>query len=125
MRKTGKRISAGILILLMALPAIVEGGSVLSGISKPEQIVLKWLVYYNVSAAIVSLAGIFFLFRRPRAAIPFSLLILTSHAAVLGILLYILLSSGNVANKSIAAMSIRSVVWLVVLFLARKSSNEE
>ncbi|MDH5656257.1 MAG: hypothetical protein OEZ34_10135 [Spirochaetia bacterium] len=124
MTRNKKKFSAAVLVLLISIPTIIEGSSVLFGISRPDQIILPWLVLYNVAAAAVSLIVIYFLFRNSKTAIPFSLFVTASHLTVLGILLFIFFSSGNVALKSIAAMSLRSTIWLIVFLISKNTEYE-
>lgn len=114
-----KWIAVGLAVLI-SIPTIIEGGSVLLGISHPDQIVLKWLVFYNVVMAIISLlvaAMIAFRYSGKAAA---ARLIFFGHLSVLIILIGIHFTTGQVALKSIGAMSMRSTIWLVINILIWK-----
>ena len=121
MNKMKNRIGA-VLAAILALPTIIEGSSVLLGISNPDQIVLKWLVVYNVTAAVFSLYVVWQIWTFAQNAGKLSLLMLAAHMSVFLILLLIFFSSGHVATKSLMAMGMRSSVWIVINLLLRSKS---
>jgi len=110
---------AAFLGLVLAIPTIIEGFSVLLGISTPDQIVLKWLVVYNVAVAVYSIYVIFEIWRGSMKGKKQGLLILTLHLSVLLLLVGIYFTTGQVAVKSILAMSMRSAVWTVINVLIK------
>lgn len=111
---------ASLLAVVVSIATLIEGTSVLLGLHVPDQIVLPWLVRYNVAAAVVSLVAVILLWLRRHAGNGLSLVILFGHVAVLLILAVLLLSGGLVAIKSILAMSMRSVLWAVIVVLLRR-----
>lgn len=119
--------------LLISVATIFEGTAVLTGASQPEQIVLRWLVTYNVVAAFAGLtfllavvfrfSSVFArLWKRFKISWPTSILAL-AHCAVLLTLLIIYSKDGAVAVKSIGAMSMRTVVWALVAFVFREQAE--
>ncbi|MBE7412362.1 MAG: hypothetical protein L6Q54_12575 [Leptospiraceae bacterium] len=110
------------LSLLIAIPSIIEGISVILGHRKSDEIVLLWLVFYNVGMAIFSLAVAFFIWKNSTLRIQLTSVVLIGNILVLFILLFIFFTSAHVATKSIFAMGMRSAVWLLIYFLVRKKS---
>ena len=113
-----KRNIAVIIALIMAIPAIINGTSVIKGSFTPNQIILMWLVWYNVIFAFLSLGAAWLIWKRKGKRI--ANFIFSGHVLVLLALVGIYFISGEVAVKSIAAMSIRSVSWALILFLIKK-----
>jgi len=109
-----KTKTAAVLGLILAVPTLIEGGSVLLGTSNPDQIVLKWLVTYNVAAALFSLFVIGQLWMNRTGAKKLSVVMLAAHSVVFLTLIAIFFINGHVALKSIAAMGIRTMVWAVI-----------
>ena len=118
--------------LLISVATLFEGAAVLTGASQPEQVVLRWLVTYNVAAAFAGLtfllavlfrfSSVFALWKRFRISWPASIIAL-AHGAVLLTLLIIYSTDGAVAVKSIGAMSMRTVVWALVAFVLREQAE--
>ena len=112
---------AAILGLVLAIPTIFEGSSVLLGINTPNQIVLIWLVAYNVLAALFSLYVVAAIWLQKPGGKKLALLMLIMHGSVLFILAGIFFTTGHVAIKSIMAMTMRSVVWIIINSLIKRS----
>lgn len=119
--------------LLISVATILEGMAVLTGVSQPEQIVLRWLVTYNVIAAFAGLTfllAVLFrfssvfarLWKRFNISWPAGIIAL-AHAVVLLALVFIYFTDGTVALKSIGAMSMRTVVWASVAFVLREQAE--
>lgn len=119
--------------LLISVATILEGMAVLTGVSQPEQIVLRWLVTYNVIAAFAGLtfllavvfrfSSVFArLWKRFNISWPAGIIAL-AHAVVLLALVFIYFTDGTVALKSIGAMSMRTVVWASVAFVLREQAE--
>jgi len=109
-----KNKAAAVLGLILAVPTLIEGGSVLLGTSNPDQIVLKWLVIYNVAAALFSLFVTGQLWMNSTRAKKLSVIMLAAHSVVFLTLIAIFFISGHVALKSIAAMGIRTMIWAII-----------
>jgi hypothetical protein len=120
-----KRIIAIILGLVISIPTIIEGGSVLIGRSQPDQIVLKWLVIYNVMVAFISFNVVFIIWLKKKIAINFSLIISLLHLSVFIILVGIYNTSGEVAVKSVYAMLARSLIWIGIYLLIPRGNSKE
>lgn len=120
-----KRIIAIILGLVISVPTIIEGGSVLIGRSEPDQVVLKWLVIYNVLVAFISFNIVFIIWLKKKIAITLSLIISLLHLSVFLILVGIYNTSGEVAVKSIYAMLFRTCIWIGVFLLIPRGNSKE
>lgn len=108
------RIAAGLAVVIGAM-AVVAGGQVLLG-RVPDYNVIVWLPLYNYTVGMLSLLVMsVLLWRRHAAALPLTWLMLGSHAAVMVVLLTVY--RYFVAPDSLVAMTIRIVVWGVILAL--------
>lgn len=100
--------------------SIVAGTRVLAGIDRPDYVVLRWLVAYNVAAGAAGvIVGVgLWLWRRwgARGAV----LLAGAHASVLGVLVGMRFVGEAVATDSLAAMTLRSVIWLAIAGAARQ-----
>jgi len=100
--------------------SVVAGTRVLSGVDRPDYVVLPWLVAYNVAAGVLGVvagAGIWMWQRWGATA---ASILAGAHAAVLGVLLGMRLVGEAVATDSLGAMLLRSVVWLAIAGAARQ-----
>ncbi len=123
-RPTLLRVSVSVLALVLGVLSAVSAGRVLLGFSTPEPPVLVWLVVYNGIAGLASIAAAFAIYARGRWQLQSAAAIFAGHTAVLLVLVGLTLLDLPVAGRSIAAMSLRVVVWgLIVGFLIR--SREE
>ena len=106
---------AAALASIIGVMAIFAGGQVLRG-QLPDYYVINWLPVYNFIAGLVSaLVVAVLIWRESRYALPAAALMFTAHAAVM---LVLLIAFGDVvAPDSIRAMTIRLVVWLIILVL--------
>ncbi|MCB1308208.1 MAG: hypothetical protein KDK30_08525 [Leptospiraceae bacterium] len=100
-----------LLLLVFSLLTIMEGGTVLLKGPPADQIVLKWLVIYNVIVAALALPVLVLLWRGRPFACKLALSVTAAHGLVLIILIGIYFSTGEVAVKSLGAMSLRFVLW--------------
>ncbi len=110
MRVVVKIIS--ILAILIGVMAIFAGGSVLLGITIPDYRYFDSLVIYNVILGFASILAGYFIWTDNKRALPLSFLITSLHLIVL----LLLLTTFNhiISEHSVAAMSFRSVVWIVI-----------
>jgi len=100
--------------------SIIAGTRVLTGVDRPDYVVLPWLVAYNVAAGVAGVvvgAGIW-LWRRWGA--PGAAILAGAHASILGVLVGMRLVGEAVATDSLAAMLLRSVIWLAIAGAARQ-----
>ncbi len=106
--------SASILALVIGIMAIVAGGRVLLG-ADPGYYVIKWLPLYNYTAGILAVFTAVLIWNKSRFAAFASLGILGLHALVM--LLLQTAYRSVVAPDSIKAMTLRLVVWMVIVGL--------
>lgn len=107
--------------VLLAIPTLKEGIAVIMGKEQVGMVVLHWLVYYNVAMALFSLFVVFTIWKNYSYKFKLSLIVLSGHVTVLLILISIYFINGEVAVKSIMAMTVRSTVWGIINFLIRKN----
>ncbi len=106
---------ASLLALAIGAMAVFAGGKVLLGIL-PDYYVIDWLPIYNFTLGIVS---VFFsavvIWRDSRWAMPAAMATLALHAIVMSVLQtgY----RGVVAPDSVVAMTVRLIVWAVIVIL--------
>lgn len=116
--------TAAVLAAIIGLMAVVAGAQVLLG-RDPGYYVIGWLPVYNFILGLVSLFGAgILLARRSRFAFVVSGLVFGAHAFVMVMLQTIY--RDVVALDSIVAMSIRLIVWGVILglvFAARRKDG--
>lgn len=101
--------------------SVLAGTRVLTGIDTPDYVVLRWLVVYNVVAgavAVIAGAGVW-------GARAWSLLtariLAGAHAATLVTLVAMRAVGLAVAPDSLAAMTLRTVLWLAIAAVAGRS----
>lgn len=115
---TGWRTAAAVGVLFGAL-TVAAGTRVLAGVDVPDYVVLPWLVRYNVAAGAVGMAiGVGLWLARPWASAG-SALLASAHALVLIALLARRIGGDPVANDSLAAMTLRTVVWSAIAVVVR------
>ena len=106
--------SASILALVIGVMAIIAGGRVLLG-ADPGYYVIKWLPLYNYTDGILAVFTAVLIWNKSRFAAFASLGILGLHALVM--LLLQTAYRSVVAPDSIQAMTLRLVVWMVIVGL--------
>lgn len=106
---------AAVLAFIIGAMAIFAGGQVLLG-KDPGYYVIGWLLVYNFAAGVLTAAvTAVLIWRASKYARPAAVITLAAHALVMVILQTAY--RGVVAVDSIRAMTIRIVVWLVILGL--------
>lgn len=106
---------AAVLAFIIGAMAIFAGGQVLLG-KDPGYYVIGWLPVYNFAAGVLTAAvTAVLIWRASRYARPAAVITLAAHVLVMVILQTAY--RGVVAVDSIRAMTIRIVVWLVILGL--------
>lgn len=115
---------AAILAFIIGVMAVFAGGQALLG-KDPGYRVINWLLLYNYTVGILTVFIVAYLiWTNHRFALPAALGIFSIHALVMIVLL-----AGYrdvVAPDSIAAMTLRIVVWLIILvlmFLQRRKTG--
>jgi len=106
---------AAVLSLIIGAMAIFAGGKVLLGIM-PDYYVIDWLPLYNYTAGVLTVAvTAVLLWKNHRYGRSAAVAVFSAHALVLGILLAAY--RPVVASDSLRAMSVRLVVWTIILGL--------
>ncbi len=124
MAKNSYRIAAA-LALIIGVMAIFAGGRVLLG-NDPGYYVINWLLVYNFSIGLLSaFVTAVLIWKRSPYALPAAIATLSLHVLVM---ITILIGYGDVVAKdSIVAMTVRIVVWVVIVgllvFAARRRST--
>jgi hypothetical protein len=106
---------ASILALIIGSMAIFAGGKVLLG-NDPGYYVINWVPVYNYTAGIltVSITAIL-LWRGSKHALLLAIATFSAHALVMIILQSVF--QDVVAKESIIAMTVRLIVWSIILIL--------
>ncbi len=116
---------AALAAFILGLLSIVEGGSVLLGLTTKPYTVLPWLVWYNVVLGFVSVAAGVGLWLQRTWGYTFAATIVALHGLVLMILVILYSFREPVALQSIGAMLVRTLVWAgILLVLLRGRSGE-
>lgn len=124
MAKNSYRIAA-VLALIIGTMAIFAGGRVLLG-NDPGYYVIDWLLVYNFLLGLLSaFVTAILIWKRSRYALPAAIATLSLHILVM---LTILIGFGDVVAKdSLVAMTIRIVVWAIIVgllvFSARRTAT--
>lgn len=104
---------AAVLAFIIGAMAVFAGGQVLLGKS-PDYYVIDWLPVYNYTAGILTVfVTAILIWSRHRLAIPVAIATFGLHALVMLILQ--ISYRDVVAIDSIVAMTIRMVVWIIIL----------
>lgn len=117
------KIIAAVIAIIFSLLTIVEGSTVLLGISVQDYTVFKPLLVYNVIMGIVGVLAGGAIWVNTREAMTYTKIILAAHTTVMLIVIFIYLLSNAIAMHSVQAMLVRVVVWLVITLLAWKSNQ--
>lgn len=108
---------------LFAALAVVAGTRVLAGLDVPDYVVHRWLVWYNVAAGALGVAIGVGLWRVRSSAIAAAWGLAAAHLSVLVGLAAWRATGGAVADDSLVAMGLRTVVWSAVAFVARRAAR--
>ncbi len=107
--------TAAVLAFVIGLMAVVAGGQVLLG-KAPDYYVIDWLPIYNFVAGLLTVfVTAVLIWRESPYALPAAFATFGAHAVVMLVLLTAY--RDVVAADSIRAMTIRLLVWLVILAL--------
>lgn len=122
MKTTLTKIAA-VLAFIIGAMAVFAGGQVLLG-NDPGYYVINWLPVYNYTIGILTVfLTAILIWINSRLALPAAIGTFSFHALVMIVILSAY--SGVVAPDSIVAMTIRLIVWAVVLglmFIQRRKS---
>lgn len=114
MRSTLNKIAA-VLALVIGAMAVFAGGRTLLG-RDPGYYVINWLLLYNYTIGILTVFGTAILiWTRHRLALPAAIATFSVHALVM-ITLQVAYRE-VVAQDSIVAMTVRLIVWAIILTL--------
>ena len=115
---------AAVLAFIIGAMAIFAGGQVIFLSKEMPYHVIAWLPYYNFAMGVISLlVTAILIWKNSRYAMPAAIATFAAHATVMIILL--IGYKDVVAQESIMAMSVRLVIWAVILLLmllARRKS---
>ena len=111
---------AALLAVIPGLLTIIEGGSVLLGLSTKEYTVLPWLVWYNVVLGFAAVVVGIGLWREREKSIRPATTILSLHGLVLMILVILFAFREPVSIASITAMLFRTGLWAAIILLLRR-----
>ena len=117
-----KKIAASVAVVFSIL-SIIEGAQVLWGMTQTEYIMLTPLLLYNVAMGVVGVFVGIALWLNHRWALLLTTIVAAAHLTVLLVVGVLYFSGGAVAMHSVQAMSIRSVVWLAIAWVAWKTSK--
>ena len=107
---------AAILAFIIGVMAVFAGGKVLLG-SDPGYHVINWLALYNYTIGILTVfITVVLIWTNNRLAMAAAIATFSIHAIVMLALQTIY--HDTVASESVAAMSIRLIVWAVILVLS-------
>jgi len=106
---------ASVLAFIIGGMAIFAGGKVLLGIN-PGYYVINWVPVYNYTMGILTIfVTAILLWRNSRLAMPAAIGTFSLHALVM--LLLQTVFRDTVASESIQAMTLRLIVWAIILGL--------
>ncbi len=108
---------------LFSILSIIEGTSVILGVSIPVYIVVPVLLYYNIFFAIVGLGASIGLWLRTKWSVRSAITIALFHSTVLIFVAVFHFVDGTFAIDSVRAMSIRSILWITISFVTVKAKS--
>lgn len=114
---------AALLAVIPGLLTIMEGGSVLLGLSTREYTVLPWLVWYNVVLGFASVFVGIGVWRERGEIVRPATTILSLHGLVLMILVILFAFREPVSIVSITAMLFRTGLWTAIVLLLKKNNR--
>ena len=120
-----RRRLASLLVIILGLLSIKEGGSVLLGLVTKDYTILPWLVWYNVVLGFASVIIGIGLWRERKGSIKIATTILSLHGLVLIILIILFVFKAPVSLISITAMLFRTSVWIAVIVLLGRKGKEQ
>lgn len=114
---------AAILAWIIGSMAVFAGGRVLLG-TLPDYYVIDWLPIYNFTMGVVTvLVTAVLIWRHSRYALPVAVTTFTTHTLVMLILLTAF--RDVVASDSLVAMTVRMVVWIIILALMFTAAKKQ
>lgn len=116
------RRACALLAALFGLVTVAAGGRILFGFGEAGFHVIRPVLIFNVMMGVAYIAAAFLMVRSLKWGVTASALILLANLIVLGALLAMRASGSGVANQTMAAMTLRSVLWAAIYLLLRKES---
>lgn len=113
--------TAAILAFLLGFFSVISGSLVITGFKDPGYFILPWLVYYNIIAGFISLYAAYLIWSVKKPVLQLSAFIASAHILVLLSLNTIFFDV--VAQESISAMIMRSFIWIVILYIVKKTQK--
>ena len=115
---------ASILTLIIGAMAIFAGGQVIFLGKVMDYYVIDWLPYYNFTMGMITFfVTAILIWRNSRYAMPAAIFTFAAHALVM--ITLITAYQGVVASDSLRAMTVRLVVWAVILALMYLQSKKQ
>lgn len=112
---------AAILAFMIGVMAVFAGGRVLLG-TDPGYYVIDWLPVYNFTVGMITvLVTAILIWKNSRYAWPAAVATLSAHVLVM--LSLLIAYRDVVAPDSLVAMTVRIVVWLIILALLRAAKK--
>lgn len=115
--------SVSVIGAIISIVTIVEGSSVLLGISVPKNIIVPALLYYNVVFGIVGLGISVKLWSYPAKISSLVNSLAALHIAVFIIVTLFHFVAQATAIESVKAMLFRSVVWIFIAIVTRNTNK--
>ena len=116
---TGRRM-ARVVAMAFGLLTLATGGATLLGTIDMGRVV-PFVLWFNFLAGFAYVAGGLLLWRGHRLALPVALAILIATAAVFAAFGLRIASGGAYEMRTVAAMSLRSAVWITIAWVAWKT----
>lgn len=110
-----------VLAAIMGIMPTITGSRVLLGMFDPGYQYFTALIVYNIILGIISVIAGIFIWQGKSKALLLSFIITVSHIIVLLLLLTIF--NDIIADKSINAMTVRSVIWIVFSVIVWKGNS--
>lgn len=110
-----------VLAAIMGIMPTITGSRVLLGMFDPGYQYFTTLIVYNIILGIISVIAGIFIWQGKSKALLLSFIITVSHIIVLLLLLTIF--NDIIADKSINAMTVRSVIWIVFSVIVWKGNS--
>lgn len=122
MSKDAVTRAAAVAGFLFSALTVAAGSRVLAGIDRPDYVVLPWLVIYNVAAGIVGVVVAPGLWKPRPWAVQFARALASAHGAVFAVLVARWVAGSAVANTSLMAMLLRTLVWVAIALVTRSAA---
>lgn len=116
------RISA-IVAAIFGILTLIAGGRILLGLGKAGYAVVQPVLLFNTIMGALYLLTAVFIVRSSDWARPLALFIAAANVIVLLSIIVMRSTGGTVANETMGAMTLRSVVWVVIAVVLMRDSR--